>query len=100
MQHRRTKAFHEFGGPLGAPSHQMLPGRQKPKTPFSRVACQEMVRDQEPDRRRHHGVEVDHLPCAVASAPGPQNFKERFPRTPHDTRPGLLHTRLCPIPDP
>jgi hypothetical protein len=52
MQRRYTKAFHQFGGPLGAPSHQMLPWRQKPKTPFSRAACQETVRDPlEPARR-------------------------------------------------
>jgi hypothetical protein len=34
MQQRRTKAFHEFGGPLGAPSHQLLPWCKKPKPPF------------------------------------------------------------------
>jgi hypothetical protein len=52
MQRRRTKAFHQFGGPLGAPSHQMLPWRQQPKTPFRRAACQETVRDPlEPARR-------------------------------------------------
>jgi hypothetical protein len=52
MQRRRTKAFHELGGPLGALSHQMLPWRQKPRTPFSRAACHEAVRDPlEPARR-------------------------------------------------
>jgi hypothetical protein len=45
-------AFPEFGGPLGAPRHQMLPWRQKPKNPFSRADCQETVREPlEPTRR-------------------------------------------------
>jgi hypothetical protein len=52
MQRRRTKAFHELGGPLGTPSHQMLPWCQKPKAPFCRAACQETVGDPlEPARR-------------------------------------------------
>jgi hypothetical protein len=48
----------------------------------------------------YQGVEVGRLPCVVASAPGPPSDQEKFPQTLHDTRPGLLHTRLCPVLDP
>jgi hypothetical protein len=45
-------AFHEFNGQLCAPSHWMLPWRQKPKAPFCRAACQVTVGDPlEPTRR-------------------------------------------------
>jgi hypothetical protein len=45
MQHWRTKAVHEHGGPLDTPSHQVLPWRQKPKGPLCRAACQEAIWD-------------------------------------------------------
>jgi hypothetical protein len=48
----------------------------------------------------HQGVEVGRLPCVVPWAQGPPSDQEKFPQTLHGTRPELLHTQLCPTPDP
>jgi hypothetical protein len=42
------------------------------------------------------GVEAGRLPCVLACASGPASEQRKLPQAAHDTRPGLLHTRLCP----
>jgi hypothetical protein len=72
MKHRRTITFHELGGPLGIPCHQMFPWRQQTKPPS-------IERPAKNDKRPlvaspsyiHQGAKVGRLRCGVILAPGP-----------------------------
>jgi hypothetical protein len=82
MQHRRAEAFHELGGPLGAPSHQMLLWRPTPKAPFVwRTARNDTGPTGSSPSQRHQGAYVGRLPCVVAYALGPPSDQENFPNS-------------------